>query len=80
MSEDNVIDLLKKAEQINVDVWLDGGWGEDALLGGITVRCLTAEAQLLYHQGYEHTEKDIHDVQLLCRAFGLSIPKEYEKQ
>ncbi|MDR1738639.1 MAG: hypothetical protein LBR66_07495 [Candidatus Symbiothrix sp.] len=40
MSEDNVIDLLKKAKQINVDVWLDGGWGEDALLGGITVRCL----------------------------------------
>jgi lincosamide nucleotidyltransferase A/C/D/E len=33
MSEDNVIDLLKKAEQINVDVWLDGGWGVDALLG-----------------------------------------------
>jgi lincosamide nucleotidyltransferase A/C/D/E len=48
-------------------------------IGGIAVRCLTAEAQLLYHQGYEHTEKDRHDVLLLCKTFGLSIPEEYEK-
>ena len=50
------------------------------IIGGVTVRCLTAEAQLLYHQGYEHTEKDIHDVLLLCETFGLSIPKQYERQ
>jgi len=49
-------------------------------IGGITVRCLTAEAQVLYHQGYEQKEKDRHDVLLLCKTFGFSIPKEYEKQ
>ena len=49
-------------------------------IGGMEVRCLTAEAQLLYHQGYEQTEKDRHDVFLLCEAFGLSVPKEYEEQ
>ena len=165
MNEEYVIDLLKKAELIGVDVWIDGGWGVDALLGrqtrphididvfvqkkdavvfmkmlssngycetkmeyttndhtgwhnsddciidlhlfefaetgtlryeneiypadvlngkgtigGITVNCLTAEAQLVYHQGYEHKEKDRHDVQLLCETFGLSIPEEYGKK
>jgi lincosamide nucleotidyltransferase A/C/D/E len=49
------------------------------IIGGIAVRCLTVEAQLLYHQGYEHKEKDIHDILLLCKTFGLSIPEEYEK-
>jgi len=48
-------------------------------IGGTTVRCLTAEAQLLYHQGYEQKEKDRHDVLLLCKTFGFSIPEEYEK-
>jgi len=165
MTEENVIDLLKKTEQIGVEVWITGGWGVDALLGrqtrphddidifvqkkdtavftemlksngyretqmeyttadhtvwcnsdnciidlhlfefaeagtlrfdnatypsdtfngkgtvgGIAVHCLTAEAQVLYHQGYEHKEKDIHDVLLLCETFGLSIPKQYERQ
>ncbi|MDR0287709.1 MAG: nucleotidyltransferase family protein [Clostridiales bacterium] len=164
MSEDGVIDILKKTEHIGVDVWIDGGWGVDALLGRqtrehndidifvqkkdektftemlklngyretemeyttndhtgwcnpdnfivdlhlfefveagrlrfdnatypsdalngkgvigeIAVRCLTAEAQILYHQGYEQKEKDRHDVLLLCETFGFSIPEEYEK-
>ena len=42
-------------------------------IGEISVRCLTAEAQLLYHQGYEHNEKDIHDILLLCQTFGLRV-------
>jgi lincosamide nucleotidyltransferase A/C/D/E len=46
-------------------------------IGGIAVRCFTAEAQLLFHQGYEHNENDIHDVLLLCKTFELSIPEEY---
>lgn len=164
MNEEDIVDILKKAEFIGVDMWITGGWGVDALLGqqtrphndvdifvqkkdakvftemlslssyretkmdyttkdhagwrnsddriidlhlfefteegtlyfenevypaevlngkgiisGVTVRCLTAEAQLLYHQGYEYTEKDIHDVLLLCKTFGLPVPKEYDK-
>src|SRR5215510_9563790 len=33
MNEHDVIDLLKKIENIGVDVWIDGGWGVDALIG-----------------------------------------------
>ena len=39
---------------------------------------MTIEAQLLYHQGYEQTEKDRHDVLLRCKTFGLPISKERE--
>jgi lincosamide nucleotidyltransferase A/C/D/E len=158
MNEADVIDLLKKAEHIGVEVWITGGWGVDALIGhqtrphndidifiqkkdtavftemlksngycdtrmeyttddhtawcdncdriidlhlfeftekgilrfekenypfdifngkgkigGITVRCLTVEAQLQYHQGYEHKGKDIHDILLLCETFGFPV-------
>ena len=51
----------------------------EGTIGGIRVQCFTAEAQLLYHQGYEHNEKDVHDVMLLCKTFGLDIPTEYAK-
>ena len=47
-------------------------------IGGIAVQCFTAGAQLLFHQGYEHGEKDVHDVLLLCEAFELEIPEEYK--
>ena len=162
ISQNDAVDMLKKIAHIGIDVWIDGGWGVDALLGqhtrphndidifvqkkdsaifikmlivngyhetgmkyttddhtvwcdsdnriidlhlfefieadalcfenkiypsdilngkgtigGITVNCLTADAQLLYHQGYEYREKDRHDVLLLCKTFGLSIPEEY---
>ena len=32
MNEHDAIDILKSAEQIGVDVWLDGGWGVDDVL------------------------------------------------
>lgn len=164
MNENDVIVLLKNIKENGIDVWIDGGWGVDALLGrqtrphndidvfiqrkdraaftkmlilngyretnmeyttddhivwcdpnnrivdlhlfefsekgtfrydneiyssdilngqgvigDIPVRCLTPEAQLLYHQGYEYDEKDVHDVLLLCETFGLSLPEEYKK-
>lgn len=50
------------------------------IIGGIMVRCLSAEAQLLYHQGYEHNENDVHDVLLLCKIFGFSLPAEYKDE
>ena len=50
----------------------------EGTIGGMAVRCFTAEAQLLFHQGYEHNEKDIHDVLLLCKTFGLAIPEDYK--
>lgn len=38
------------------------GWGSVA---GRRVRCLTAELQVRFHQGYELTDKDRHDLELL---------------
>jgi lincosamide nucleotidyltransferase A/C/D/E len=54
--------------------WMLGGHGT---IGGIDVLCLTPEAQLLFHQGYEHDEHDEHDVRLLCEAFHLEPPDGY---
>jgi lincosamide nucleotidyltransferase A/C/D/E len=50
----------------------------EGTIGGFAVRCFTADAQLLFHQGYEHGEKDVHDVLLLCKTFGFEIPAEYK--
>lgn len=33
MSGDDVVELLKLLEQNNIEVYVDGGWGVDALLG-----------------------------------------------
>ena len=52
--------------------------GGTGTIGGIVVRCFTAEAQLLFHQGYEYSEKDIHNVLSLCKAFESDIPDEYK--
>jgi len=164
ISEDRVVDLLKKAENSGVVVWIAGGWGVDALvgyqtrphndvdffiqkkdktvftellvssgytenteydiednpiwcntlygivdlhlfevveigtwsiqnqkfpsnifngkgtIGGITVRCMTVEAQVEYRHGYELREKDVLDVLLLCNTFGLPIPEQFIEQ
>ena len=84
-SENNTIDLhlfeFVDADNLRFenDIYPFELFGGKGIIGGMEVRCLTAEAQLLYHQGYEQTEKDRLDVLLLCEAFGLSVPKEYEE-
>jgi lincosamide nucleotidyltransferase A/C/D/E len=32
MTAENVIEILKMAERINITLWIDGGWGGDALV------------------------------------------------
>ena len=49
-------------------------------IGGITVRCMNAEAQVECRHGYELREKDILDVLLLCKTFGLPIPEPFMEQ
>ncbi|MFI0540571.1 lincosamide nucleotidyltransferase A/C/D/E [Streptomyces canus] len=41
-------------------------------VGGRAVACLSAEQQVHFHQGYEPTERDRHDMALLRRAFGIA--------
>ena len=62
-------------EDIEFPVNIFDGRGK---IGGLDVICLTAEAQVLYHQGYEHKEKDIQDVLLLCKIFGFPIPDQFK--
>lgn len=40
-------------------------------IGGTPVPCLSAEQQVHFHQGYEPTERDRHDMAQLRRAFGI---------
>ncbi|NLO08078.1 MAG: aminoglycoside nucleotidyltransferase [candidate division WS1 bacterium] len=54
-----------------------GGLDATGTIGGVSVRCVSAEAQLLFHQGYEHTRTDVHDVLLLCERFDLPVPEQY---
>jgi ribosomal protein S18 acetylase RimI-like enzyme len=163
MNADTVVEVLATLENASVQVWLDGGWGIDALLGEQTrghadldvivsltdvsklqevllttgfqlkaggsaanfvmadkhgrevdvhpiefdqrgygsfrlsdgrrwpfppaafagqgrvgdrlVRCLSADAQVQCHaQGYEPTEKDLHDMERLQECFGVALP------
>ena len=41
------------------------------------VRCLTPEAQMLCHTGYEPSDKDFRDMGLLRQRFGVELPEEY---
>jgi lincosamide nucleotidyltransferase A/C/D/E len=38
------------------------------------VRCLTAEVQILCHDGYELDQQDVKDLTALREAFGLRLP------
>jgi lincosamide nucleotidyltransferase A/C/D/E len=32
-----------------------------------------------FHSGYKLDENDYHDVKLLCKQFGIEMPKEYDE-
>jgi lincosamide nucleotidyltransferase A/C/D/E len=34
-------------------------------IDGVTVPCLSAEQQVYFHQGYEPTDRDLHDLAML---------------
>ena len=86
-SSDHIIDLhlIEFKEEDAESLYFEGEAYPKYVLNGmgtigrVPVRCFTAEAQLLFHQGYEHSEKDIHNVMLLCKTFGFDIPEDYIK-
>ncbi|KUM69486.1 nucleotidyltransferase domain-containing protein [Streptomyces curacoi] len=41
-------------------------------IGGTTVPCLSAEQQVYFHQGYEPSDRDRHDMAQLRRVFGIA--------
>ena len=47
------------------------------VVGGIPVRCESAEWAIKFRTGYALREIDRHDVRLLCERFGLEMPDSY---
>jgi lincosamide nucleotidyltransferase A/C/D/E len=47
-------------------------------IGGVHVPCISPALQLGHHQGYEPTDRDRHDMQLLARKFGLQLSQTFE--
>jgi lincosamide nucleotidyltransferase A/C/D/E len=45
-------------------------------IGGREVRCMTAEAQVLEHSGYELGDKDYTELRLLHERFGVELPPD----
>ncbi|MFD6424663.1 nucleotidyltransferase domain-containing protein [Streptomyces sp. NPDC060198] len=41
-------------------------------IGGVRVPCLSAEQQVYFHQGYEPSPRDLHDMARLRRASGIA--------
>jgi lincosamide nucleotidyltransferase A/C/D/E len=52
--------------------------GEGKVLGYV-VKCITPESQKICHSGYEISEKQIRDVELLHEKFGVGYPDGYTK-
>ncbi len=86
--EDNLVDIgTVSFDEEGRGVYRGGKGGEvrfssDAFrghgsIGDVEVRCLTPEAQMQAHSGYEPSPKDAHDVRLLCEAFGLTALPPY---
>lgn len=47
------------------------------LVGGESVRCLTAEVQIAHHSGYEPRDHDRTDMAKLAAKYGLALPEPY---
>ncbi|MGW1752142.1 nucleotidyltransferase domain-containing protein [Streptomyces sp. NPDC002092] len=41
-------------------------------IGGVAVPCLSAAQQVFFHQGYEPSDRDRHDMAQLRRVFGIA--------
>jgi lincosamide nucleotidyltransferase A/C/D/E len=51
------------------------GFSGRGLIGGVSVRCLSAPAQVLCHaHGYVPVEKDFGDMELLAKQFNIDLP------
>jgi lincosamide nucleotidyltransferase A/C/D/E len=56
------------------------GFSGRGLVGGMSVRCLSPAVQVLCHaHGYQPTEKDIRDVELLRERFGVELPGHLQR-
>jgi len=61
-----------------LDYPLDSLNGRGSILGH-AVKCIDAENMVRFHSGYELDENDYHDVKVLCKKFGITMPEEYNR-
>ena len=64
------------------DEWVypDYAFTGEGEIGGEAVRCLSPEAQVLVHAGYELTAKDYRELEALHERFGVAIPPRSTSQ
>jgi len=55
------------------------GFKVKGLLAGRTVRCLSAEVQVLCHDGYDIDDEDIRDMHLLRDRLGADLPPRFDR-
>jgi lincosamide nucleotidyltransferase A/C/D/E len=48
-------------------------------INGRPVRCIPPDVMVKFHTGYPLDDNDYKDVKVLCEAFDLEIPAEYEE-
>lgn len=58
-------------------VYPSGGFAGRGRVGVRPVRCLSAEVQVLVHDGYELADKDYRELYLLHDRFGVELLPEY---
>jgi lincosamide nucleotidyltransferase A/C/D/E len=56
------------------------GFAGRGCVAGRAVPCLSAEVQLLVHDGYELTDKDYRELWLLHERFGVELPAKYAER
>lgn len=47
------------------------------IVGGLPVRCISAECMVQFHTGYPLRPHDYADVAALCERFGIAYPDDY---
>ena len=49
------------------------------IIDGNTVRCISPEWVIKFHENYGSKDKDFKDIQALCDQFDIELPKNYKK-
>ena len=64
------------------DEWVypSAGFIGHGSVAGYRLRCLSADAQVLVHDGYELTDKDYRELYLLHERFGVELPTKYAER
>jgi lincosamide nucleotidyltransferase A/C/D/E len=47
-------------------------------INGQTVKCISPEWMYIFNTSYDPKEKDIHDIQALCKKYGFVLPGKYD--